>query len=81
MRAGWPFISFGTELALPAPTLSSVSAGTPVTLAITAVEASYTGRYLKPVLAPAAPPGDTRIERRASMTAARGRKASSDLLG
>jgi excinuclease ABC subunit A len=56
-----------------------IAQGTPV--AITAVEASYTGRYLKPALTPAVAAGDSRVERRASIRAARGRKASSDLLG
>jgi excinuclease ABC subunit A len=56
-----------------------IAQGTPV--AITAVEESYTGRYLKPVLAPAVTADDSRVERRASIRGARARKASSDLLG
>ncbi len=43
--------------------------------------ASYTGRYLRPVLAAGKAPGESRAERRASIRAARSRKVSSDLLG
>jgi excinuclease ABC subunit A len=43
--------------------------------------ASYTGRYLRPVLAVGKAPGESRAERRASIRAARSRKVSSDLLG
>jgi hypothetical protein len=45
------------------------------------VDASSTGRYLKSVLAPATATVDPRIERSACARAARGRKASGDLLG
>jgi excinuclease ABC subunit A len=54
-----------------------IAQGTPE--AIAGVEASYTGRYLKPVLSIAAPRnGSARGERRAN---ARGHKISNDLLG
>jgi excinuclease ABC subunit A len=43
--------------------------------------ASYTGRYLRPVLAAGRPSVDASGERRASIRAGRGRKVSSDLLG
>ncbi len=43
--------------------------------------ASYTGRYLRPVLTAGKAPSDARVERRASIRAARPRKVSSDLLG
>ncbi|MGE5739162.1 MAG: excinuclease ABC subunit UvrA, partial [Betaproteobacteria bacterium] len=42
--------------------------------------ASYTGRYLRPVLAAGKAPSESRAERRASIRAARPRKVSSDLL-
>ena len=57
-----------------------VADGTPETVA--ANTASYTGRYLKPVLAArAARVGVARGERRAAERAARGPKVSGDLLG
>jgi excinuclease ABC subunit A len=43
--------------------------------------ASYTGRYLRPVLNVGKPASEPRAERRASIRAARSRKVSSDLLG
>ena len=56
-----------------------IAQGTPD--AIAAADASYTGRYLKPVLDLArAPDGDARAERRASIRAARARKVSGDLI-
>jgi excinuclease ABC subunit A len=54
-----------------------IAEGTPEVIA--AVEASYTGRYLKPVLALAR--SRVRVERRAIARAARTPKVSGDLLG
>jgi excinuclease ABC subunit A len=48
---------------------------------ISGADASYTGRYLKPVLDAGRPNGNARGERRASIGAARGRKALGDLIG
>ena len=56
-----------------------IAQGTPP--AVAAIDASYTGRYLKPALGPAATAENPRIERRASIRAGRSRKASSDLIG
>jgi excinuclease ABC subunit A len=56
-----------------------IAQGTPP--AVAAIDASYTGRYLKPALGPAAVAENPRVERRASIRAGRSRKASSDLLG
>ena len=57
-----------------------IAQGTPDDVAD--AEASYTGRYLKPVLdAGRRANGTTRGERRASIRAARGRKALGDLIG
>ncbi|MDQ2916884.1 MAG: excinuclease ABC subunit UvrA, partial [Pseudomonadota bacterium] len=58
-----------------------IAQGTPE--AIAGVDASYTGRYLKPVLLAleAARAANARGERRANDRAARGRKVSTDLLG
>jgi excinuclease ABC subunit A len=55
-----------------------IAQGTPA--AIVDVDASYTGRYLRPVLGTAATESP-RAERRASIRASRSRKVSSDLLG
>src|SRR5689334_65399 len=55
-----------------------IAAGPPEEIART--PASFTGRYLKPVLA-AGGASEPRVERRASIRAARSRKVSSDLLG
>ena len=58
-----------------------IAQGTPE--AIAGVDASYTGRYLKPFLLAleAARAANVRGERRANDRAARGRKVSNDLLG
>ena len=56
-----------------------IAQGAPATIA--SVEASYTGRYLKPVLGSLSAAENGRIERRASIRAGRSRKASSDLIG
>jgi excinuclease ABC subunit A len=57
-----------------------VAQGTPEEIAAT--EASYTGRYLKPVLAQdATRSGNARGERRAIARTPKGRKVSGDLLG
>src|SRR6476659_2521128 len=56
-----------------------IAQGAPSTIA--SVEASYTGRYLKPALGSLSAAENGRIERRASIRAGRSRKASSDLIG
>ena len=55
-----------------------IAQGAPSTIA--SVEASYTGRYLKPALGSLSVAENGRIERRASIRAGRSRKAS-DLIG
>ena len=56
-----------------------IAQGAPSTIA--SVEASYTGRYLKPALGSLSAAENGRIERRASIRAGRSRKGSSDLIG